>query len=60
MAQPKRRWSKSRTGKKRSTWKLIKPDIRKCKHCGDSVMPHRVCANCGYYNGKEIIAKKDA
>ena len=25
MAQPKRRWSKARTGLRRSTWKLEKP-----------------------------------
>ena len=60
MAQPKRRWSKARTGKKRSTWKLEKPDIAKCKHCGEPVMPHRVCDNCGYYDGKEVIKPKDA
>ena len=27
MAQPKRRWSKARTGAKRSTWKLENPNI---------------------------------
>ena len=43
MAQPKRRWSKARTHLKRSTWKL----------------EHRVCPNCGYYDGKEVIAKSE-
>ena len=23
------------------------------------VLPHRVCKNCGYYDGKEVIAKKE-
>jgi len=59
MAQPKRRWSKERTHLKRSTWKLKKPSISSCKHCNEPVMPHRICSNCGYYNGKEIIEKKD-
>lgn len=59
MAQPKRRWSKARTGKKRSTWKLKAPNLATCSHCKEPVMPHRVCKNCGYYDGKEII-KKDA
>ena len=60
MAQPKRRWSKQRTHTKRSTWKLEAPNITTCKHCGEPVLPHRLCENCGYYDGKEIIAKKDA
>ena len=60
MAQPKRRWSKQRTRTKRSTWKLENPNIATCKHCNEPVLPHRVCSNCGYYNGKEIIEKKDA
>jgi hypothetical protein len=26
----------------------------------EPVMPHRVCPNCGYYDGKEVIEKKEA
>ena len=29
-----------------------------CTHCHELVMQHRVCPNCGYYNGKEAIAQK--
>ena len=60
MAQPKRRWSKARTHLKRSTWKLEKITTATCPHCQEPVLPHRVCSNCGYYNGKEVMAvKKD-
>ena len=59
MAQPKRRWSKARTHSKRSTWKKEQPTYTSCPHCHEPVMPHRVCKNCGYYDGKEIIAKKE-
>lgn len=55
MAQPKRRWSKARTHSKRSTWKLDKPTIAKCPHCHEPVLPHRVCSNCGYYDGKQVV-----
>ena len=55
MAQPKRRWSKERTRTKRSTWKLEEPSIARCKHCNEPIMPHRVCSNCGYYDGKEVV-----
>lgn len=42
MAQPKRRWSKQRTHKRRSTWKLETPKFATCAHCHEPVMPHRV------------------
>jgi len=60
MAQPKRRWSKARTGTRKSTWKLDKPNIATCSHCHEPVMPHRICPSCGYYDKKEVIAKADA
>ena len=59
MAQPKRRWSKARTHSKRSTWKKESPTLSSCPHCHEPVMPHRVCKNCGYYDGKEVVAKKE-
>ena len=58
MAQPKRRWSKARTGLKRSTWKLEEENVSTCSNCHQPVRPHKVCSNCGYYDGKEVIAKK--
>ena len=54
MAQPKRRWSKQRTHKRRSTWKLETPKFATCA----PVMPHRVCPTCGYYNGEEVVVKE--
>ena len=60
MAQPKRRWSKQRTHKRRSTWKLETPNLATCSHCHATVMPHRVCPTCGYYNGEEVVVKETA
>ncbi len=59
MAQPKRRWSKDRTALRRSTWKVETPGYVECPHCHEPVEPHRVCKNCGYYDGKEVIVKKE-
>ena len=59
MAQPKRRWSKARTGLRRSTWKVDAPAYVECPHCHEPVLPHRVCKNCGYYDGKEVIKVED-
>ena len=55
MANPKRRSSNSRTGKRRSHWKLTKPTSTECPNCGQRKRPHRVCGNCGHYNGREVL-----
>ena len=31
-----------------------------CPHCHEKIMQHRVCPNCGYYDGKQDVAKKEA
>ena len=60
MAVPKRRVSKARRDKRRSNvWKLSAPALMTCQKCGELKSPHRVCKNCGYYNGREVI-KMDA
>ncbi len=54
MAHPKRRSSNSRTGKRRTHWKLLRPAFSNCLVCGQPHRPHRVCATCGQYNGREV------
>lgn len=60
MAVPKRKSSQARRDKRRSsTWKLQTPGLVKCKGCGALIKAHHVCPECGMYDGKEIIAKKE-
>ena len=49
--------SKGRRDKRRANWKMSAPTLVKCSKCGELMMPHRVCKNCGSYNKKEIIAQ---
>ncbi len=61
MAVPKRKVSKARRDKRRSNvWKLNPPALCKCSHCGELTAPHKVCKNCGYYKGVEVIHKEEA
>lgn len=61
MAVPKRRVSKARRDKRRSSvWKMNAPELQKCPHCGDYKRAHRVCAVCGYYNGRQVVVKEEA
>ena len=59
MAVPKRRVSKTRRDKRRSSvWKMEAPALIKCPQCGEYARPHRLCANCGYYKGREVVKKE--
>ena len=56
MAVPKSKISKARKNKRRSsTWKLEAPTMAKCPKCGEYNLSHRVCSNCGSYDGKEVV-----
>jgi len=56
MALPKRRQSRARTRKRRSHDALRRVGISSCPRCDAVKEPHRVCPNCGYYGGREVIS----
>ncbi|MFC1619074.1 50S ribosomal protein L32 [Candidatus Neomarinimicrobiota bacterium] len=60
MAHPKRKHSHSRSAKRRTHWKLTPPQIATCPQCGQPKLPHRACANCGYYRGRPVISPKQS
>ena len=56
MAVPKRKTSKTRRDKGRaSSYKLPRVTITTCPNCGSPKLPHRVCKECGYYDGKQVV-----
>ena len=56
MAVPKRKTPRSRTHSRRSAnRKLAAPPKSICPQCGVAKLPHRVCANCGTYRGRQVI-----
>ena len=59
MAVPKRRKSSSKRDMRRSQHdKVVAPNLSTCPKCGEAVLPHRVCAACGHYDGRKICAGK--
>jgi large subunit ribosomal protein L32 len=52
---PKRRVSSGRRDRRRAHDALKTRNMLTCPNCGESRLPHRVCANCGYYQGREVI-----
>ena len=55
MAVPKGKVSKARRDSRRANWKLSLPGITECPQCHEMKLTHRVCKNCGYYNGKQVL-----
>jgi large subunit ribosomal protein L32 len=55
MANPKRRHSQARTGKRRAHDALRPPNLAECPNCHEPKLPHRVCPHCGQYKGREVI-----
>ena len=56
MAVPKRKVSKARRDSRKANWKAGVPTLVECPHCEAMIRPHTVCKECGYYDGKEVIA----
>ncbi len=56
MALPKRRHSHQRTAKRRSHQALKVEGLSVCTNCSEPKLPHRVCNNCGYYEGRQVKA----
>ncbi len=59
MALPKRKTSKARKRSRAANWKITAVGLSECPKCHEPVMSHKVCSNCGYYDGKQVIEIKE-
>ncbi|MXW42592.1 MAG: 50S ribosomal protein L32 [Acidimicrobiia bacterium] len=56
MAVPKKKMSKAKSRSRRaSAWRVSAPSLSVCPRCGAVKLPHRVCAECGWYAGREAV-----
>ncbi len=55
MAVPFRRTSKTKKRKRRTHFKLQVPGMNECSNCGEMKLSHRVCPECGHYDGKDVV-----
>ncbi len=56
MPNPKRKLSKTRRDKRRTHYKAKAPTTHVCPQCGAGKMNHNACPECGYYNGRKVLA----
>jgi len=52
---PKRKVSPGRRDRRRAHDALKLSNLVQCSNCGELRLPHRVCPNCGFYQGREVI-----
>ena len=59
MAVPKHRQSDARKNSRhKANFKAGAVTLIECPHCKELTQPHKVCASCGYYGGKEVVTPK--
>jgi large subunit ribosomal protein L32 len=44
---------------RRANDKIAAPALSQCPQCHALILPHHVCPECGYYKGKEVVAKAE-
>ncbi len=52
---PKKKISSARRGQRRSHDGLTLPSLMTCPQCRRPKPTHRVCPNCGTYNGIDVL-----
>jgi large subunit ribosomal protein L32 len=57
MAVPKRKTSPAKRNMRRSHHGLGTNSYHECANCGELKRVHHVCGHCGYYDGREVVAK---
>ncbi len=55
MAVPKKRTTSSKRNMRRSHHGLKATSLSTCSHCKRPAAPHRMCEQCGYYDGEEVV-----
>ncbi len=56
MAEPKSKVSRARRGMRRSHDALKVQHHSICPNCGAIRRNHRVCGECGFYKGQEVLS----
>ena len=57
MAVPKSKITRSKRNMRRAHDALIAGNPAECPNCGELKRPHHVCASCGHYDSREVVAQ---
>lgn len=61
MGVPKKRTSSMRRDRRRAANNKLRSPVQviACANCKEPVLPHRACAACGHYGGKDVLGKAE-
>jgi len=57
MAVPQNRITRSKRNMRRAHDALVAGNPAECPNCGELKRPHHVCASCGHYDEREVVAQ---
>jgi len=60
MAVPRRKISRSRRDHRRGHIQIKESGLSKCDNCSSLIRPHRVCPECGFFKGVEVVEVKES
>lgn len=58
MALQQSKLSKQRCRQRKAANRYRGVKASRCGTCGAAIMPHRVCAACGHYKGRQVVSVK--
>ncbi len=58
MGLPAKRRTKQSKRERAAHFALKATTVTTCPKCKHAILPHRVCANCGYYRGRDVLKLK--
>ncbi len=58
MAVPRNRTSNQKKNSRRAHHAKKAFSLSRCANCGTPSLSHRICASCGVYDRKQVIAEK--
>jgi len=58
MGLPGHRRTSSDKRRRAAHFALTASNLNACPKCGKAVLPHRACAFCGTYRGRQVVAVK--
>jgi ribosomal protein L32 len=56
MAVPRKKVTRAKRNARRAHDSLTAVNANECPNCGELKLPHHVCASCGFYREREVVA----
>lgn len=59
MAVPRNRSSNSKKNSRRAHIFKSAQNFKTCSNCSKLTLPHKICASCGFYKNKAVVAVEE-